>query len=113
RLAAGLEDLDDDHTAAAVGARVCERLQRIGATGLLDRRWGQVQDFMYGFYRFGALGAGEQAVMADAGETLWGDVDEEAADELTDVEAEVGLARDQRLPSLASPPPGTIMWTCG
>src|SRR6516164_9324024 len=64
------EVLDDDHAAA----------------GLLGRRWGQVQEFTHGFHRFGAIGAGEQAVVADAVETLGEDVAEEAADELADVE---------------------------
>jgi hypothetical protein len=64
-MAAGLEGLDDDHTAAAMRAGGCERLLRIGATGLLGRRWDQVQEFAHGFHRFGAIGAGEQAVVAD------------------------------------------------
>src|SRR6516164_436240 len=79
------EVLDDDHAAAAMGARVRE-LPRIGAARLLGRRWGQVQEFTHGFHRFGAIGAGEQAVVADAVETLGEDVAEEAADELADVE---------------------------
>src|SRR5215469_4981995 len=72
-------------------ARVRERLPRIGATGLLGRRWGQVQEFTHGFHRFGAIGAGEQAVVADV-ETLWEDVAKEAADELADVERHCGIA---------------------
>jgi hypothetical protein len=85
-LAAGFEDLDDDHPAAAMRARVRERLPWIGATGLLGRRWGQVQEFTHGFHRFSAIGAGEQTIVADAVETLGEDVAEEAADELADVE---------------------------
>jgi hypothetical protein len=69
-LVAGFEGLDNDHTSAAMRARERERLPRIGATGLLGRRWGQVQEFTHGFHRFGAIGAGEQAVVADAVETL-------------------------------------------
>ena len=65
-MAAGLEGLDDDHTAAAMRARERERLPRIGATRLLGRRRGQVQELAHGFHRFGAIGAGEQAVVADA-----------------------------------------------
>jgi hypothetical protein len=47
-------------------ARVRERLPRIGLARLLGRHWGQVQEFTHGFDRFGAIGAGEQAVVAEA-----------------------------------------------
>jgi len=57
-----------------------------GATGLLGRRWGEVQELAHGFHGFGAIGAGEQAVVADTVETLGEEVAEEAADELADVE---------------------------
>jgi hypothetical protein len=69
-LAAGLEGLDDEHPAAAAGARAGERLRWTGLAGLLGRGWGQVQEFTHGFDRFGAIGAGEQGVVADAVETL-------------------------------------------
>ena len=85
-LAAGIEGVDNHHTAAAMRAGVRERLPGIGAARLLGRRWGQVQEFTHGFDRFGAIGAGEQAVVTDAVETLGEDVAEEAADELADVE---------------------------
>ena len=85
-LAAGLEGLDDDHAAAAAGARVREGLRRIGVARRLDRSWGQVQELTHGLHGFGAIAAGEQAVVADAVETLGEDVAEEAADELADVE---------------------------
>jgi len=39
---------------------------------------------MRGLDRFGAIGAGEQAVVADAVEALGQDVDEKPADELVD-----------------------------
>jgi hypothetical protein len=81
-LAAGLEGLDDDHATTAAGARVRERLRRIGVARLLDRRRGQVQELTHGLHRFGAIGAGEQAIVTDAMETLGEDVGEEAADEL-------------------------------
>ena len=56
-LAAGLEGLDDDHAAAAAGARVHERLRRIGVARGLGRRWGQVQELTHGLHRFGAIAA--------------------------------------------------------
>src|SRR5215831_6286866 len=85
-MAAGLEGLDDDHTAAAMRARVRQRLPRIGLARLLGHRWSQVQELAHGFHCCGAIAAGEQAVVADAVETLWEDVAEEAANELADVE---------------------------
>ena len=91
-LAAGLEGLDDDHAAAAAGARVREWLRRIGVACRLGRRWGQVEEFAHGFDRFVAIGAGELAVVTDAVETLGEDVAEEAADELADVEGHGGVA---------------------
>ena len=69
-LAAGLEGLDDDHAAAAAGARVGERLRRIGVARRLGRRWGQVEELSHGFHRFGAIAAGEQAIVTDAMDTL-------------------------------------------
>ena len=91
-LAAGLEGLDDDHAAATAGARVRERLRRVGVTGRVDRRWGQVQELTRGFHRFGATAAGEQAIVTDAVETLGEDVAEEAADKLADAERHGGVA---------------------
>src|SRR5215470_17870170 len=88
RLAACLEGLDDEHAAAAAWARMRERLRRIGVVHLLSfcrsigRGWGQVQELTHSVDRFGAIAAGEQAVVADAVEALGQDVDEETADEL-------------------------------
>ena len=65
-LAASLEGLDDEHPAAAARARVGERLRRIGLVRLVGRGWGQVEEFTHGFQHFGAIGTGEQAVVADA-----------------------------------------------
>ena len=79
-LAASLEGLDDEHPAAAARARVGERLRRIGLARLVGRGWGQVEEFTHGFHHFGAIGAGEQAVVADAVEAVWQYVDEEAAE---------------------------------
>src|SRR5271166_3167145 len=97
-LAAGLEGLDDEHAAATAGARACERLDLIGFTRVLSfcrsigRGWGQVQELTRLLDRFGAIAAGEQAVVADAVEALGQDVDEETADELSDVERHGGVA---------------------
>src|SRR5262245_7504292 len=92
RLTAGIGSLDDEHAAAAARARVCERLCRIGLAGLLGRRWVEVQELTHGVNRFGAIAAGEQAVVADAVKALGQDVDEEAADELVDIERHRGVA---------------------
>jgi len=83
-LAAGLESLDNDHAAAAAGARVREPLRRIGVAHLLGRRWGPVQELTHGLHRFGAIAAGEQAIVTDAVEAFGEDVGEKAADELAD-----------------------------
>src|SRR5262245_58457820 len=96
RLAAGLESLDDEHAAAAAWARAWERLCRISLAGLLGRillsRWGEVQELPHGVDRFGAIAAGEQAILAYAVKALGQDVDEEAADELVNVERHRGVA---------------------
>jgi hypothetical protein len=103
RLAAGLESLDDEHAAAAAGARACERLCWIGLAGLLSfcrsiggillsRRWGEVQERPHSLDRLGAIAASEQAVVANAVEALGQDVDEEAADELANIERHRGVA---------------------
>src|SRR3974377_166157 len=114
-LAAGLEGLDDEHAAAAARARACERLCRIGLAGLLGRillgrRWGEVQELPHGVNRFGAIAAGEQAVVADAVEALGQGVDEETADELIDVERHRGVSAGTFDPVVldleGDPPPG-------
>jgi hypothetical protein len=43
-LAAGLEGLDDDHATTAAGARVRERLRRIGVARLLGRILGAYRE---------------------------------------------------------------------
>ena len=91
-LAAGLKSLDDEHAAAAARARVCERLCRIGLADLLGRRWVEVQEFTHGLNGLDAIAASKQAVVTDAVEALGQDVDEEAADELVDVERHRGVA---------------------
>ena len=75
RVAAGFEGLDDEHGAAAAGARVCERLHRIGLVRVLSfcrsigRGWGDVQELTHVLDRFGAIVAGEQAVVAVAAQS--------------------------------------------
>jgi hypothetical protein len=75
RLAVGIEGLDDEHAAAAAGARACERLCRIGfarllGRSLLGRTWAEVQEIAQVRDGLGAIAAGEQAVVADAVEAL-------------------------------------------
>ena len=83
-LAAGLEGLDDEHAAAAAGARLgeCLRRRRVDLDRLLGRGRCQSQELTRLGDRLGAFAAGEQAVVADAMEALGQHVDEEAADEL-------------------------------
>jgi hypothetical protein len=70
-LAAGVEGLDDEHAAAAAGARLGEWLRRCID---FDRRFGcrhcQSQEFARSRDRLGAIRAGEQAVVADAMEAF-------------------------------------------
>src|SRR5258705_6688529 len=98
RLAAGLESLDDEHAAAAARARLRERLGWIGVVCLLSfcrsigRGWGQVEGLAHRGDGFGAIAAGEQAVVADAVEALGQDMGEETADEIIDVGPHRGVA---------------------
>jgi hypothetical protein len=64
-----------DHINHRSRGRVRERLRRIGVARLLGRRRGQVQELTHGRHRFGAIGAGEQAIVTDAMETIGEDVD--------------------------------------
>jgi hypothetical protein len=81
-----LEDLDDDHAAAATRTRAGERLGLVGlgAVGIpglgLCRR--HVEQAARSGDVVGARTAGEQAVVTDAVEALRQDVDQESADEL-------------------------------
>ena len=99
-LAAGLEGLDDEHAAAAAGARLGERLcyRRIDLDRFLCHRRGQTEEFACPRDRLGAVRAGEQAVVADAMEAFGQHVDEEPADEFADVE------RHRRVPAGAFDP---------
>src|SRR5216684_4970985 len=87
-LAAGLEGLDHEHAAATARARLGDwlRRRRIDLDRFLGHRCGQTQELARPRDRLGAIAAGEQAVVADAMESLGQYVDEKAADELADVE---------------------------
>src|SRR3954447_24379708 len=88
RCRAALEDLDDDHAAAATGAgraMVCRSAGGlIGAVVLGRRIWRQRHgDQLPGARDVGlATGAGEQPVVWDAVEPLGQDVEQKAPDEL-------------------------------
>ena len=71
-----------------MGARLGDWLGvcRIDLGGFFERRRGQAQEFACSRDRLGAVGAGEQAVVADAMEALGQHMDEKPADELGDVE---------------------------
>jgi hypothetical protein len=71
---------------------VRERLRWIGVARLLGRRRGQVQELTPGLDCFGAIAAGEQAVVADAMETFGEDMSEKATEEFADVERHAGVA---------------------
>jgi len=87
-LAASREGLDDEHAAATARTRLGEwlRRRRIDLGRLFGRRRCQSQEFTRSRDRLGAVRAGEQAVVADAMETLGQHVDEEPTDELAGVE---------------------------
>src|SRR5262249_483170 len=88
RPEACLEGLDDEHTAAAARARLGKRLRLISLACLLTfwrsigRGRGAVQELAHVLDGFGAIAAGEQAVVADAVEALGQDVDEGNAAEI-------------------------------
>jgi hypothetical protein len=65
---------------------------RVGLDRLLGQRRGKVQELARRRDRLGAIAIGEQAIAADAVKSLGKDVDEEAADELADVERHRGVA---------------------
>ena len=85
RLTAAREGLDDDHAAAAAWARMRQHAGSVGCDfGRLWFFWARRHSEQFASVRDvgGAVGAGEQAVMADAMEALWQYVHEEAANEL-------------------------------
>src|SRR5262245_39144082 len=91
-FATGLKDLDNDHAATAAGARMSVG----GGHVLIDLVgvWiyaGDKQVACLGD-RVGFGGTGEQAVVADAMETLGQDVQEEATDELRHLQRHSGVA---------------------
>jgi len=84
-----LEDLDDDHTTAAAGAWQ----RRIRQRSVLDRRWCGHSEQLPSTRDIGlAASAGEEAVVTDAMEALWKNVEQEAADELAGAERHDALA---------------------
>jgi hypothetical protein len=90
RLSPAFEGLDDDHAPAAAGAWRPEVLRFVGIAGVGRR--GDIQEFAGKREAGLAGGAGEQAVVPDAMEAAWQDVEQEAADEL------VGRERHHLLP---------------
>ena len=87
----GSEDFDDDHGPAAFGARMGIGIQFVGLIGARGVGCRVVARPVQHGPRLvnigGALAVGEEAVMADAMETLRQHVEEEAADELVVGEA--------------------------
>jgi hypothetical protein len=95
RLAAALEDLDDDHAAAAARAWLRQYARFVdrcfGRVGLFWARRHSEQLASVGHVR-GSVGAGEQPIVSDAMEAFRQDMDQEAPDEL------VGRQRHRLLP---------------
>ena len=74
------EDLDDDHATAAAWT---SRLAGIdGGNGGLAYRFCNGEQLTRACDVVGAGAAGEQAVVTDAVEAVWQDMDQESADEL-------------------------------
>ena len=94
RLTAGLEGLDDDHAPAAArtGAGQYASVIRghLVLIGLLHV-WGNIQELTRPVDVLGPVAVGKQAIMADAVETFWQDVHEEAANELVGMERRASL----------------------
>lgn len=90
RLPPSFEGLDDDHAAATAGAWRAEVVRFL--RGVVIGRCGDVQEFAREREAGLASGAGKQAAMPDAVESLWQHVEQEAADEL------VGGERHDLLP---------------
>jgi hypothetical protein len=95
-LSAGLEGLDDDHAAAAAGARGGERGSGCGvggslAFGICACACGRLQQLAGLRQALVALAASEEALVAEAVEALGQDVEQEAADELGHIEDHGGV----------------------
>src|SRR6516162_204479 len=90
RLAAGFEDLDDDHTPAAARTSVplFVGLSTFSAIGLFRRRgWVGCAEEPSGQCDIGGpVGIGEKAVMTDAVKSARQHMDQKATDELVGVE---------------------------
>ena len=102
RLAARLEGLDDDHASAAARAnvRLLVLAATIGAIAAPARRGrvGYAEEPAGQCDIVGAIGVGEEAVVADAMEPTGQHMDQEAADEL------VGVERHQLVASVSLGP---------
>ena len=89
RVTAGLEGLDDDHAPAAARTGAGRYASVIGGhlvlIGLLHVL-GNIQELTRPGDVLGPVAVGKQPIMADAVETLWQDVHEEAANELVGME---------------------------
>lgn len=85
RSGAGFEELDDDPVAAAAWT---SRWEFIGHFDGFDRGWRillrHAEQLTRSFDIAGAMAIGEQAVMTDAMEPFWEDVDQETPDEFID-----------------------------
>src|SRR2546423_11353038 len=93
RSFAAREGLDDVHAATAAGTAPhrCIVITRRGVA--IGGRWhGCIELLASGRQACGLCGAGEEAVVADAVEAFWEHVDQEAANELGDVERHRGVA---------------------
>src|SRR5215813_7794405 len=99
RLAAAFENLDDDHAAAAAGARAGQDARLIGGSGLglfmVNDAWGSTEQLACACDVGGAVAAGKQSIVADAVEAFGQDVGEEPANELVGVQC-------HRLPPVGS-----------
>jgi len=80
RLPPSFEHLDHDHAAATTAAWRAEVVRFV--RGVVIGRYGEVQEFTSKREAGLSGGAGKQAAMPDAVESLWQHVEQEAADEL-------------------------------
>ena len=80
RLAPTFEGFDDDHVSAATWARRADIGWFVGR--VVNGRRRDAKQLTGAFEMSLAGGAGEQAVMADAVEPAWQDMEQEAADKL-------------------------------
>ena len=85
RVLSRLEGFDDDHGAAAAGARIGAWRWFAGVVDglvVVSRGWWHGEQLARSGNIGGAIGVGEQAVVADAMKTFWEHVHQETTDEL-------------------------------